>query len=271
MVFLFQHNYTGKVAAALSDKDHVSDGIDQSLFLNGILLTCLFFALLSCLFVVLMIYSRRKRNKMKILDSTLIEKYQNFLSSFLLLPNDEAFFGIQKNNSIDVRLNKQDVTNKYCRTLLAKEIYELKKMVRGQQESQLCNYFYGLGLQEEVSALLSSRNWTYKVKAMQMIRSFDIQELIPSLNQFINSKNRELSIHAIVARISIDKNLQVLENLDYQLNLWEVHKVYETMKSQRIQVNLLETLCIKKQEDKSHFTHALYSAFEQNHAILELA
>lgn len=271
MSFLFQSNYSKQVAVALSSKEHISDGINQTDFLHFILLLSLFFVVLSCLFTFLMIRSRIKMNQKKTNESLLTERYQVFLSSFLLLPNDVAFLGIQKNMATDVRLSKRDVTDKGCRAILASEIYELKKMVRGQQESQLCNYFYGLGLQEEVAALLKSRKWTNKAKAMQLIRSFDILELLPVLNQYIGSKNRELSIHSIVARIAIDKNLTVLEELDYQLNSWELHKVYDTIKTSQINLNFLPLLCEKFKEDESHFSHELISVFEQNHAVLEFA
>jgi len=271
MIILFQSKFADQVAKVVSDKEHISDGINQDFFLDLILLMSAFFVFLSCLFICFMLYSRIKLNQQNEKEALLREKYQNFLSSFLLLPNDDVFFGIAKNSSMENRLTKKDITNKRCRTLLATEIYELKKMVRGQQESQLCNYFLGLGLQEEVLQLLKSSTWTNKVKAMQLVRSFNLKELLPMINQHIDSINRELSIHAIVARIAIDKNVSVLEEVKYKLNSWELHKVYDIIKSTNINRVAISSFASKHLVETSHFAHDLNAAFEMNHAVLELA
>ena len=222
--------YNDKAGEMLEGKAHVVDGVGAEQFLEYIFIASGVFFLISISMIVYMICKRKYEIKKKINTTKLVEKYQDFLSSFLILPVDTAFLGIQKSNELEYRLDREDITKPKRRMILAKEIYHLKKDLMGQQEVQLSNYFFGLGLQSEVIRLLKSFSWTDKVFAMQMVESFSIIECLPMINSYVNHKNRELAIHAILIRMNLDKSIAVLKEIDVPLNDWDCHKIVSRMK-----------------------------------------
>jgi len=121
---------------------------------------------------------------------------------------------------------------------LTHEIYNCKKHLIGQQETQLTNYFFGLSLDSDIIQQLSDRRWDKKVWCMKIVAAFKITEALPIINKMINDKNRELAIHAISVRISIDKNVSVLSELLYELNDWEKHKIQYLTSVEKIECNL---------------------------------
>ena len=208
------------------------DGVDISLYY--ILFFGFGFASVSIFMILFMVWRRRKCIVDKVIEAELIEKYQDFLTSFLLLPLDESFLGIQKSDRQSSRLDSKDIQDPYRRRILADQIYLLHSQLSGQQAVQLVNYFFGLGLQEEILNMINSSNWTNKVKGMQMIQAFELVEYVDKIDEYVNHSNRDLSIHAIVVRLSLDRSLAVLSEINYNLNTWECHKVYDAIKRFRI-------------------------------------
>ncbi len=230
----FQVSYKEEVESYLDGKEHVSDGMGTDQFLYFILILCVLFFIISIGMSAFMLIRRHRKNIKKEFDNALIAKYQDFLSGFLVLPVDDAFLGIQKQDGLEYRLQLKDISDPYRRKILASEIYELKKNLSGQQEVQLTNYFFGLGLQNEVGKMMNSRYWTEKVKAMQMIKVFNILEYQPLVIEYINSKNRELAIHAICVIMSLNKSTEILFEIQQILNNWECHKIVEVIKELKI-------------------------------------
>lgn len=240
----FQSPYNEEVKTYVAEKLQESSGIDSEKYLYFILLASAFFFLLSISMTIYMVIRRRRKNIVKAKDTILIEKYQNFLSSMLILPVDEAFLGIQKSNRNEYRLDPCDIKKNHNRMVLAKEIYTLKKDISGSQESQLTNYFFGLGLQNEVIKMLKSRSLVNKMQAMKMIQSFNIEECQEAANKYIHSKDRDLAILAIQNRIKYENSIHVLYDLKVKLNDWECHKIIHTIRSAKIAEN--EILNLKR-------------------------
>lgn len=181
-----------------------------------------------------MIYRRNRALKKKAENELLTNKYQEFLSTFLILPIDDSFLGIGKNDEMSVRLDIKDISKSHQRMLLATEIYNFKKDLVGHQEKQLRNYFFGLGLQSEVIKMLNSFNWTQKVVGIQMANSFSISECQPLLQKFINHKNKDLSIEAILGIIKFEGSFEVLKRITRTLNDWECHKIMGVAKEKEM-------------------------------------
>ncbi len=212
----------------------------------------LVFLILCISMTVFMLRRRSTMNVAKKDDGVLIRKYQDFLSNFLILPIDESFIGIGKSADISQRLDRKDISDPHCRKLLANEIYDLKKQLCGQQAIQLNNYFFGLGLQEEVIQMLNAKKWSVVVRAMQMMKVFRIKEGMDGINKYINHTNKELSIHAITTRLDIDKNISVLNSIDRKLNDWEWHKIYHEMQQSKLaEVDFSALLAAGLQDPKS--------------------
>lgn len=243
-MLFFQLAYKEDVKELLAGKESVSDGIGSTEFIQIILFTSAIFFLISFCMVVFMICKRKYKIKQKIRETRLIERYQNFLSGFLILPIDEAFLGIQKSEDNEYRLEPKDISNPKRRGILAREIYLLKKDLDGQQANQLTNYFYGLGLQRDVMNMLQSVHWTKKVSAIQMADAFGIQESLSSIQKYIHHKNRDLAIHAILAIMSMQKSSAILNEVNTELNDWECHKIIDMLKKLNIseskKMNILE-------------------------------
>ena len=252
---LFQVLYREEVGSLLAGKEHVSDGVGTQRFLYFILILCAVFFMISIGMSTYMLIRRHRLNLKKAVDNGLIEKYQDFLSGFLVLPIDDAFLGIQKQNKIECRLDVKDISDPYRRKLLSREIYELKKNLCGQQESQLSNYFFGLGLQTEVAKMLDSSNWVEKVKAIQMVQAFNINECLPVVQQYVNSKNRELAIEAICAMLTIEKSTDVLFTINQKLNNWECHKIVDALKRLKLNAACNDKLIRAINNKDSHLQH----------------
>lgn len=269
-MLFFQSTYKEGVSKLLADKEHVSDGIGSEQFLYYILIASVFFFALSIGMTAYMLLLRAHKNKKKNATELLVERYQDFLSSFLILPIDNAFLGIQKSNNIDHRLSPKDVSDPYRREILAQEIYNLKKDLCGQQAKQLTNYFFGLGLQAEVVRMVRSANWSKKVKGMQLVASFKVTECLADIQSFINSENRELAIHAIVTVLTIDNSLDVLNDIEEALNDWECHKIVSAIN----QLNIPNSQLMEIQEvikNKKSPLHRLSIGLIKKESVLELA
>lgn len=224
-MILLQTKFQNEVQHVLNNKEHVTDDISAEVFLDLILNISYGFAFLAVMMTLYMVVRRKKMNHAKVTDTELKEKFQNFLSSFFTLPNDDSFIGISTNNEFPTRLEPKDISNSHRRKLLAKEIFDFKRQLCGQQASQLSNYFFGLGLQKEAIELANSSSWTDNIKGMQFINEFQIQEGMKSLDHLINHKNKEVAIHAVVVRISLKKNISILNKIERKLNAWEWHKI----------------------------------------------
>ncbi len=233
-MLFFQGPYNKDVNEFVAQKLQESSTIDSDKYLYYILLASALFFCISFSMTLYMVIRRFQKNKTKATDDLLIEKYQNFLSNMLILPVDNAFLGIKKTNETEFRLSPEDVTNKHSRKILLQEIYELKKALSGSQESQLTNYFFGLGLQAEVFKMIKSRNLEKKMQAMKMIHSFNIIECQELANQYIHSPNRDLAILAIQNRIKFENSINVLYEIKVKLNDWECHKILFTVRSMNI-------------------------------------
>lgn len=231
-----------EVKEFVAQKLQESSTLDSDKFLYFILLASAFFFFLSISMTIYMCVRRNRKNKQKIKDEILIEKYQNFLSSMLLLPVDNAFLGIKKSNENEFRLSIDNVTDPHSRKIMAQEIYALKKDLSGTQASQLTNYFFGLGLQNEVVKMITSKNLENKMIAMKMIYSFNIVECQKHANQYLHSKNRDLAILAIQNRIKFENSIKVLYDIKVKLNDWECHKILHTISYLQIPSDELQNL-----------------------------
>jgi len=195
-----------------------------------------------------MIFRRFHLNAKEVIDDSLKEKYQLFLSNMITLPMGSEFVGVAKKGHVTERLTTIDITDKYRRRLLLEEIYNFKLYLRGQQAQQLVSYFYGLSLQDDVQQMIADKSWTEKIMGLKMVSSFTITECIVELNDLIHCNNRELALHAIQARIGIDQNLSVLELLKYQLTDWEKHKIHQTATSIGVSADyLISPVCETKE------------------------
>lgn len=239
---LFKNAYKKTFNEIITSKDYLNNDIETDHFLQVILWISVSFIIASSLMTLYMLYRRYRMVKHKKKEKVLVEKYQSFLSSFLLLPNDPVFLNISKSKQISERLNPSDLQNPYKRSLLAQEIYNLHEQVDGQQATQLNNYFFGLGLQSDIIKKLQSKKWSEKVNAMKFIRAFNIHEALNDTDSLIAHDNRELSIHAICIRISMDKNISILTKVPHQLNQWEWHKILHEIKTSKLPFQNFEQL-----------------------------
>ena len=250
-MIILQTAYKTQVSQLLADKEHVTSSASSEMFLSTILAISIGFAVLAAGMTIYMLIRRKMMNQKKTSETVLKNKYQDFLSSFFTLPVDDAFIGITSNNQSPIRLDRIDVTSAYRRKLLAQEIFNFKKQLRGQQESQLSNYFFGLGLQKEAIDLTYSSSWTDKIKGMQFINEFKIQEGSDAVDSLINNKNKEIAIHAIIVRISLDKNISVLDKIERKLNAWEWHKIVHKLQQLKLsQVDFTSLLNSNVQDSK---------------------
>jgi hypothetical protein len=220
-MIILQSVYKTEVTQLLANKDNVTNDIASEYFLSLILNVSFGFAALAFLMTFFMVLRRKNMNKSKISDTKLKEKYQDFLSNFITLPNDDSFIGITKNSQNLARLEPLDLSHGHRRKILANEIFKFKQQLTGQQAEQLSNYFYGLGLQKEALDLVRSRSWTDTVKGMQFLNEFRIQEGLELINSLVNHKNREIAIHAIIVRISFDNNISVLTEITRKMDAWD--------------------------------------------------
>lgn len=241
-MLFYQGPNNEEVNKFVAQKLQETSGIDSDKYLYFILLASALFFLLSISMTIYMVIRRSRKNKQKEKDEILVEQYQNFLSSMLILPVDNAFLGIKKSNENEYRLSIEDVSDPHSRKIMAQEIYSLKKDLSGSQESQLRNYFFGLGLQNEVIKMLASKNLESKMQAMKMIHSFNIVECQQDANQYIHSANRDLAILAIQNRIKFENSIKVLYDIKVKLNDWECHKIIHTISSLKIPSDELHTL-----------------------------
>ena len=216
--------------------DQSTNVVDQmgGLIMHFILGASLLFITFCVAMTSYMLRRRRLKNTQAVDDGILISRYQDFLSNFLILPIDESFIGISTSNQLSSRLDTKDISDPHRRTLLANEIYDLKKQLSGQQAIQLNNYFFGLGLQEEVLKMLADKKWSNIVRAMQMSKSFHILECLETIDTYINHENKELSIHAITTRLDFDQNISILAKVERKLNNWEWHKIYHEIKRSKL-------------------------------------
>jgi len=250
-MIILQTAYKTQVSQLLADKEHVTSSASSEMFLSTILAISIGFAVLAAGMTIYMLIRRKMMNQKKTSETVLKNKYQDFLSSFFTLPVDDAFVGITSNNQSPIRLDRIDVTSAYRRKLLAQEIFNFKKQLRGQQESQLSNYFFGLGLQKEAIDLTYSSSWTDKIKGMQFINEFKIQEGSDAVDSLINNKNKEIAIHAIIVRISLDRNISVLDKIERKLNAWEWHKIVHKLQQLKLsQVDFTSLLNSNVQDSK---------------------
>jgi len=267
-VLFFQITYKEEVGKYLVDKQHVSDGVGTEQFLYYILILCAAFFTLSIGMTAYMLIRRKCQNRKKAFDNILIEKYQEFLSGFLILPVDDSFLGISKESRLEYRLDPKDISDPYRRKLLAKEIYQLKKNLSGQQENQLSNYFFGLGLQNEVEKMLDSNSWDEKMKAIQMVQSFNIFEYLPKIHKYINDANRDLAIHAIMAIMTIEKSLDILFDVNQKLNNWESHKIVNVIKKLNLSPETMSQLKENVKEEDSLLHQLSIGLIEKKASIL---
>ncbi len=266
----FQILYKEEVSQYLAGKEHVSDGIGTEQFLFFILILCVVFFVLSIGMIAFMLIRRKRQIKKKAFENLLVDRYQAFLSGFLILPIDDAFLGIQKQNELSCRLESKDISEPRRRKLLSREIYALKKNLSGQQESQLSNYFFGLGLQTEVETMLNSYNWTEKVNAMQMIESFNISEFLPMVRKYVNDKNRELAIHAIGLIMSVEKSTDVLYDINQHLNNWECHKIVNVIKRLNLKTEHMDKLKMIIRAEDSFLHNLSIGLIERDPSFLTL-
>ncbi len=249
-MIILQSVYKDEVTQLLANKDNVTDDLASEYFLSLILNISFGFAVLAFLMTLFMVLRRKHMNKNKISDTKLMERYQDFLSSFITLPNDDSFIGITKNNQNLTRLEPLDISHTHRRKILANEIFKFKQQLTGQQAEQLSNYYYGLGLQKEALDLVRSRSWTDIVKGMQFLNEFRIQEGLELINSLVNHKNREIAIHAIIVRISLDNDISVLTEIERKMDAWEWHKiVFEIERLQLENVNF-NALIMAQIQDK---------------------
>ena len=248
---ILQSTYKDNVSQLLANKEHVADDLASEFFLSLIMNVSFGFAFLAFSMTLYMVLRRRNMIRNKITDSKLKEKYQDFLSNFFTLPNDNSFIGIVKNKQFPTRLEPIDISHKHCRKILANEIFEFKQQLTGQQAGQLSNYFFGLGLQKEALDLVRSRSWTDTVKGMQFVNEFHIQEGLELINSLINHKNREIAIHALVVRISLDNNISSLIEVERKMDSWEWHKIVHEIEKQNLtEINFTKLKELKIQDLK---------------------
>ena len=213
------------MTSLLKDSDNIVSSGTSEQFLYILLGISLFFLLVTAGMSIYILQHRKKSNQANTDRVTLREKYQNFLSDFLLLPVDSGFIGVGKPNKIQFRLDADDITIDWKRLLLLEEIYKLKKELSGQQAEQLTNYFYGLSLQEEVFQKLKSNKAVDIIKGLQMTGAFGIDEHEPQLEKLRLHSNRAIVMHSILASIQLTNSLIVLEHRLGEFNQWELHKL----------------------------------------------
>jgi len=158
----------------------ITSQVNETLFLYIIIGVSICFLCSSFLISFYMIKRRIKRIKKRKIELSLIDRYQDFLSNMIVLPSLTNDVSQMKSRPIMTeRLQLSDITNAYNRSILIQEIYNFKSYLQGNQATQLVNYFFGLGLQEDVQKLLLSNSWTDQLMALKYVQAFDIKECLP--------------------------------------------------------------------------------------------
>lgn len=211
-----------------------SDG----LFLKIILLVSIFFVLLSGCMSVYMILRRKRKIKSGLIEEDLIDKYQNFLSDMIIVPN----FYNENQKSVTVphvreRLQKEDISSPYKRRILIQEIFSFKKYLQGNSSTQLVNYFFGLGLQEDVQEMFRSNNWAEQFMALKYVQAFDISECLTEATKLVESKNKDLSFQALVTMLSLEKDMNSIETHLTEFSDWEKHKLVQMASTQGLNID----------------------------------
>jgi len=228
-------SHSDQITSLLQDKENITSASSSEEVITILLVISCGFLLSSLSMAIYMIRHRKQKIVSAQTFKDLQEKYQAFLSGFLLLPGGEAFLGIARPNAMVERLSTDDISDSYKRSILLTEIYQFKKQLSGQHANQLVNYFYGLGLQEDVLMDLNKNEMVNKIKALQMTAAFRIQEFMPKLKNLIKHKNRAVVLHSLLAIITIDNRLDALELMEYKLNKWEMHKLLTLIETKDLQ------------------------------------
>lgn len=173
--------------------------------------------------------------KSKATEASLVQKYQDYLSEFIAVPDLESSFISNNQHQETIRLDSKDLSSNFHRDILSNEIYEFHKQLDGHQADQIRQLFLGFSFYELTERRLKSRDWANIVRGIDEARQFELRELIPLIRKQLQHKNIDVRCQAMMAMVSFDKDaVPTLVSLETKLTDWERHKIMFTMEEQHI-------------------------------------
>jgi len=232
-----QDQYKSELADTIGSSTNITSGISETHFLLIIVAVSIGFLCISLMMSIYMIRRRKKEILKQESDKNLIDKYQNFLSNMIILPDPDNSMKLSTNECyMTERLQLADISDNYRRQILMKEIYSFKRYLQGNQAAQLASYFFGMGLQEDVITMLNKNSWTEKLMALMYIQAFDIRECLPQVIELLNHKNKDLAFQSLLTRLSLENDFDSISECYSELNDWEKHKLHEMATNQGISI-----------------------------------
>jgi hypothetical protein len=223
-----------------------------------VILTYLLISLIA-LFLIIIINrtiktrQRRQAEKMK-------HTYQEELTTFLFGEDDQPFefTGINYNVNRDIFIN---------------ELLSLHNNLSGEAATRLRDLYFNLGLYKDSLSKVNNSRWDIKAKGFREVAQMDVKDGVKQISKHINSKNPVLRSEAQVSLVKLtdDDPLYFLDNLEFELSMWEQVSIANTLDYHQINIDSFERWLTSNNDSVVIFATRMTGLNKHTHAAPSVA